>query len=123
MANSAITKVIFDDEKTVAAALNDLNDRKLDASAYTKSDDNNYVTGGSAKNNAITLNRKDLVDATITGVVTTDKVAEAVNSASNWEAGQGNGAVLLKNSNGSAAGEFSVSEGKGNTASGDWKRY
>ena len=82
-------------------------------------DGNNYVTGGSAKNNTITLNRKDLTDTTIAGVVTTDKVAEEVKKASNWEAGQGNGAVLLKNSNGSAAGEFSVSEGKGNTASGE----
>lgn len=39
VANSAITKVILDDEKTISAALNDLNDRKLDASAYTTYDD------------------------------------------------------------------------------------
>ena len=83
-------------------------------------DANNYVTDGIAKNNKITLKRNGLADTTIAGVVTTDKIAEEVKSASNWKAGQGNGAVLLKNSNGSAAGEFSVSEGKGNTARGDY---
>ena len=40
--NSAITKVIVDNEKVVASSLNDLNDRKLDASAYTKTDLSDY---------------------------------------------------------------------------------
>lgn len=40
--NSAITKVIVDNEKIVSASLNDLNDRKLDASAYTKTDLSDY---------------------------------------------------------------------------------
>jgi len=40
--NSAITKVILENEKIVSASLNDLNDRKLDASAYTKTDLSDY---------------------------------------------------------------------------------
>ena len=40
--NSAITKVIFENEKVTAASLNDLNDRKLDASAYTPTDLSDY---------------------------------------------------------------------------------
>lgn len=52
-------------------------------SATAKADGNNYVTGGSAANNTITLKRKDLADTTITGVVTTDNVDERVKSASN----------------------------------------
>ena len=152
-------------------------------------DGNDYITGGTAANNTINLTGKGSANAAITGVVTTDKVAEAVSTASNgkfvhtsgdtitgalnftsqdatkinfggssrienltdetssqsklnivaendhlyyngnpianladsrWEAGAGNGAVLLKNSSGSAVGEFSVSEGKGTTASGDY---
>ena len=151
-------------------------------------DGNDYITGGTAANNTINLTGKGLANATITGVVTTDKVGEAVSTASNgkfvhtsgdtitgalnftsqdaikinfdgssrienltdeassqsklnivagndhlyyngnpianladsrWEAGAGNSAVLLKNSSGSAVGEFSVSEGKGTTASGE----
>ena len=40
--NSAITKVIVDNEKVVSSSLNDLNDRKLDASAYTPTDLSDY---------------------------------------------------------------------------------
>ena len=40
--NSAITKVIVENEKVVASSLNDLNDRKLDASAYTPTDLSDY---------------------------------------------------------------------------------
>ena len=44
--NSAntVTKVIEDNEIAVSAALNDLNERKLDASAYTPTDLTNYYT-------------------------------------------------------------------------------
>ena len=154
-----------------------------------QADGNNYITGGSATNNTISLTGKGLARATITNVVTSDKVAEAVETASNgkfvhttgdtitgtlnftsqdatkinfngsssiqnltdeassktklnitagdehlyyngkpianladsrWEAGAGNGAVLLKGSNGSAAGECSVSEGHGCHANGNY---
>ena len=44
--NSAITKVIVENEKVVSSALNDLNDRKLDSSAYTQSDLSNYYKKG-----------------------------------------------------------------------------
>ena len=40
--NSAITKVIVANEKISSSALNDLNDRKLDASAYTPTDLSDY---------------------------------------------------------------------------------
>ena len=40
--NSAITKVIEDNEKISSAAINDLNERKLDASAYTPTDLSDY---------------------------------------------------------------------------------
>lgn len=39
VANSAITQAIIDDERIMALALNDLDNRKLDASAYTPYDD------------------------------------------------------------------------------------
>ena len=42
VANSAITKVIQDNEKISSAALNELNERKLDASAYTPTDLSDY---------------------------------------------------------------------------------
>ena len=44
--NSAntVTKVIEDNELTISSALNDLNQRKLDASAYTPTDLSNYYT-------------------------------------------------------------------------------
>ena len=38
ISNRAVTQVILDNELVVAAALNDLNDKKLDASAYTPGD-------------------------------------------------------------------------------------
>ena len=44
--NSAITKYIHDDELVIASALADLNDRKLDASAYTDADVSKFVTSG-----------------------------------------------------------------------------
>ena len=44
--NSAITKVIVANEKIVASSLNDLNDRKLDASAYTPTDLSDYYKKG-----------------------------------------------------------------------------
>ena len=40
--NSAITKVILDNEKIASSSLNDLNERKLDASAYTPTDLSDY---------------------------------------------------------------------------------
>ena len=40
--NKVITKTIEDNEKIVSSALNDLNDRKLDASAYTPTDLSDY---------------------------------------------------------------------------------
>lgn len=40
--NSAITTVILENEKIVSTSLNDLNDRKLDASAYTPTDLSDY---------------------------------------------------------------------------------
>ena len=45
-ANSAntVTKVIEDNEIAIAAAINDLNENKLDASAYTPTDLSNYYT-------------------------------------------------------------------------------
>ena len=38
--------MVVNKEKAIAAALNDLNDRKLDASAYTPTDLSNYYTKG-----------------------------------------------------------------------------
>ena len=40
--NKAITKVIEENEKIVSSSLNDLNERKLDASAYTPTDLSDY---------------------------------------------------------------------------------
>ena len=44
IANSAITTVIFNNERIVAESLNDLNERKLDASAYSETDLSDYYT-------------------------------------------------------------------------------
>ena len=74
-ANSAVTvtDVIEENEEIIATALNDLNERKLDASAYTP-------------------------------------------SVELWEAGGGNNAAVLKNSSGTASGDFAVAEGRKTSA-------
>ena len=43
-ADSLLSRTILDNEVVIAAALNDLNDRKLDASAYTETDLSDYYT-------------------------------------------------------------------------------
>lgn len=83
--NSAITKVIVDNEKVVSAALNDLNDRKLDASAYTQSDLTNYykkteTSGATEITNA--LNAKANTGHTHTSNEISDKVTEITTSNS-----------------------------------------
>jgi len=42
--DTTVTDVILDNEQVIATALNDLNSRKLDASAYTPTDLSNYYT-------------------------------------------------------------------------------
>lgn len=83
--NSAITKVIVENEKVVSAALNDLNDRKLDASAYTQSDLSDYykkgeTSGATEITNA--LNAKANTGHTHSSNDITDKVTEITNSNS-----------------------------------------
>ena len=78
-ANSAVTvtDVIEENEEIISAALTDLDERKLDASAYTP-------------------------------------------SVELWEAGSGANSVVLKNSSGTASGDFAVAEGNSTTASGNY---
>jgi hypothetical protein len=53
VANSAITKVIEENELITAAALNDLEEKKLDASAYTPTDLSDlYILSGKVDDNA-----------------------------------------------------------------------
>ncbi len=76
--NSAVTvtDVIEENEEIISAALNDLDERKLDASAYTP-------------------------------------------SVELWEAGSGNNSAVLKNSSGTASGNYSVAEGNSTSATSD----
>ena len=99
VANSAITKVIISNEKVVAAALNDLNDRKLDASAYTKSHD-------------------DLVDNVLAWKKSTGKGSAVLNDSGNTSvasaylsmaAGVGTKATTSAET---AVGKYNVSNGK-----------
>lgn len=83
--NSAITKVIVDNEKIVSASLNDLNDRKLDASAYTPTDLSDYykkeeTSGKTEITNA--LNAKANTGHTHSSNDITDKVTEITDSNS-----------------------------------------
>lgn len=83
--NSAITKVILENEKIVSTSLNDLNDRKLDASAYTPTDLSDYykkeeTSGVTEITNA--LNAKANTGHTHYSNDITDKVTEITNSNS-----------------------------------------
>lgn len=83
--NSAITKVIVGNEKIVSASLNDLNDRKLDASAYTPTDLSDYykkeeTSGKTEITNA--LNAKANTGHTHSSNDITDKVTEITDSNS-----------------------------------------
>ena len=83
--NSAITKVIVDNEKIVSASLNDLNDRKLDASAYTPTDLSDYYKKEETSSKTeITnaLNAKANTDHTHSSNDITDKVTEITESTS-----------------------------------------
>ena len=86
-ANSAntVTSVIERNEKVVASALNDLNDRKLDSSAYTPTDLSDYykkeeTSGKTEITNA--LNAKANTDHTHSSNDITDKVTEITGSNS-----------------------------------------
>ena len=87
-ANSAntVTKVIEDNEFAIATALNDLNENKLDASAYTPSDLSNYYTKSET-------DARDL-----------------------WVSGSGTNAVAQKGGNNVASGDYSVAEGYNTSA-------
>lgn len=91
-ANSAVTvtEAIEENEEIVATALNDLNERKLDASAYTPTDLSDYYT------------------------------KEEVDERDLWVSGTGLNAVVLKNSSGTASGDFAVAEGNTTQANGDF---
>jgi hypothetical protein len=105
--NQAITKVILDNEETVAAALNDLNDRKADATALNDLSNivNNCVTGVTPSGTgnvvtSLTKNGKEIVvgmgevdlSSTITGVTSvtastaTQFVSEIVKDGQNVKA-------------------------------------
>ena len=82
--NSAITKVIEDNEKIASAALNDLNERKLDASAYTPTDLSDYykkeeTSGKTELDNALKLKANSTDVATKAN--TADLTAHTGNSA------------------------------------------
>ena len=85
----AYTKDEIDNtELAIAESLNDLNSRKLDASAYTPTDLSDYY-------------KKSEVDA-----------------RDLWVSGTGTSSVALKGGNNTASGSYSVAEGSGTTASG-----
>lgn len=83
--NSAITKVIVDNEKVVSASLNDLNDRKLDASAYTKTDLSDYYKKGETSGStqiSDALNAKANTGHTHSSNEISDKVTEITSANS-----------------------------------------
>ena len=83
-------------EYTISKALVDLDERKLDASAYTPTDLSNYYTKSETYS-------KDEVDA-----------------RDLWISGTGLNSVVLKGSSGTASGDYSIAEGRSTTASGQY---
>ena len=79
-------------DRVVAESLNDLNTRKLDASAYTPTDLSNYYTKSETYS-------KDEVDA-----------------RDLWVSGTGSDAIVKKNGNNIASGRYSQAEGYGTKA-------
>lgn len=82
-------------EYTISKALVDLDERKLDASAYTPTDLSNYYTKSETYS-------KDEVDA-----------------RDPWESGTGSNAIVKKNGNNIASGRNSQAEGHGTKATGE----
>ena len=82
-------------EYTISKALVDLDERKLDASAYTPTDLSNYYTKSETYS-------KDEVDA-----------------RDLWVSGTGSDAIVKKNGNNIASGRYSQAEGNGTKATGE----
>ena len=90
--NSAITKAIQENEEAISAALNDLNKRKLDASAYTPTDLSNYYkmteTSGKSEISTALSSKANATDLTShtgdkTVHITTDERTSWNNAATN----------------------------------------
>ena len=90
--NKAIKKVIEDNEKIVSSSLNDLNERKLDASAYTPTDLSNYYkmaeTSGKSEISTALSSKANATDLTShtgdkTVHITTDERTSWNNAATN----------------------------------------
>ena len=69
--NSAVTRVIFDNEKVIAASLNDLNDRKLDYSGVTTDTAMTY-TASSASGVKLSHTKRTAITDDKLKVITTD---------------------------------------------------
>ena len=98
-------------EYTISKALVDLDERKLDASAYTPTDLSNYYTKSETYS-------KDEVDARYyTKSETYSK--DEVDARDPWESGTGSDAIVKKNGNNIASGRYSQAEGHGTKATGE----
>ena len=113
--NSAntVTSVIEENEEIVSAALNDLEGRKLDASAYTPTDLTNYYTKSETSGATEIQNALDKKADTAT-TYTKDEV----DARDLWASGTGENAIVQKGGNNTASGKLSVAEGFNTIASG-----
>ena len=108
-------EVIDENERVTAEALNDLNSRKLDASAYTPTDLSNYYTKDETSGKTEIQDALDDKADTATTYTKTE-----VDARDLWVSGTGENAIVQKGGNDTASGKLSVAMGSGTTASGDY---
>ena len=108
---SSITDVIIENEEIVSAALTDLDERKLDASAYTPTDLSNYYT--KSETSGATEISTALADKADTATTYTKAEVDARNL---WVSGTGTNSVAQKGGNNTASGNYSHAEGQSTSA-------
>ena len=98
-------------EYTISKALVDLDERKLDASAYTPTDLSNYYT--KSETSGATEISTALADKADTATTYTKTEVDARDL---WVSGTGSDAIVKKNGNNIASGRYSQAEGYGTKA-------
>ena len=103
--------VIDENERVTAEALNDLNSRKLDASAYTPTDLSNYYTKDETSGKTEIQDALDDKADTATTYTKTE-----VDARDLWVSGTGTNSVAQKGGNNTASGNYSIAEGYSTSA-------
>ena len=137
--SSSVTEVIESNERVISSSLNDLETRKLDASAYTPTDLSNYYTKSETSGATELSTAFDTINVSIEDLSgQSETVAAALNYLNDnkldesaytptdlsnyytktevderdlWVSGTGLNSVVLKGSSGTASGDYAVAEG------------